>query len=187
MSYDYIIYCRPRSGSHLLATLLNSHPDIACFGETCDEGLEELRNTRGKIEGAIYFYHQERNLSKERKIIHLTRKPIDIATSEYIFNFTDRKKEDSPFRPENLYKERKIKQSLDSNFIAKKAEQISNITIAEKEKMKNMSNVLEISYEEMTDNQNIEILKQNIADKILDFLGVEKRQLSTKLIKAELN
>ena len=84
MDLDFAILTIPRSGSHMLASALNSHPDIKCGAEYNAPAKIELPDSGGKIEGCIvHWYNLERNpkLLDGVKIIVLIRNPVEIAKS----------------------------------------------------------------------------------------------------------
>ena len=176
MKHDYIIVCNSRSGSHLLCTLLNSHSKIACTGET-DEEMDELKNAQGENIGCIVFNRLFlRGRWKEtNKIIHLTRDPLKMAISRYVFNHTSS-------RPRHSTELIDIRCNLDMNAIKKDAKMITEEEIEIRRILKNC-NSIEVSYEEMTNDKNIKELNQKITKKLLDFIDVEYETLTTNLVK----
>jgi hypothetical protein len=82
---DFVIVCGQRSGSHLLASLLDSHPDITCWGEAGrPRDILNGRPATGSVRGAIVMYSQRGRLQSIRynKVIHLTRNPEVCARSQ---------------------------------------------------------------------------------------------------------
>lgn len=70
MEYDFYLLFLPRSGSHMLVSALNSHPEISC--EHRDEDVEI---SEGKIKGrAMKFLQANQN---KKKVIYLTRNKAD--------------------------------------------------------------------------------------------------------------
>ena len=177
MKNDYLIVCNSRSGSHLLCTLLNSHSKIACLGED-GEKMDILKNARGEKTGHIVFNRQFMRFAKiqrSNKIIHLTRDPLKIAISRYIFNHTN-------VRPRHFTETVYIHSNLDMNTIKKDV----IIIKSEEEEIRHILkkyNSIEITYEEMTNDKNIKKLNKETTKKLLDFLDVEYETLTTKLIK----
>ena len=85
---DFAILSLPRSGSHMLASALDSHPNIRCTGEY--EMIEKfpIGRSPGRIEGCIIqSYHIDQNIAPKwldtAKIILLNRSFEDIAKSQY--------------------------------------------------------------------------------------------------------
>ena len=79
--YDFIILSLPRSGSHMLASALDSHPDIQCAGEYEMTEKFPLGRTEKRVKGCIIQgYHILRQIAPEWvndvKIIRLMR-PLD--------------------------------------------------------------------------------------------------------------
>lgn len=98
--YDFLIVCGQRSGSHLLGTLLNSHPDICCRGEIWQARDKFLPvNVHPKpmqILGGILMYSKGKNGDEITaietlenyiscgRVIHLKRDPLEMARSRYV-------------------------------------------------------------------------------------------------------
>lgn len=97
LSFDFLIFCMQRSGSHVLAALLDSHPEIVCLGEIGTP----IHNTKiepsasgvgepvsGKVSGAILKYNRfpilKKNLIHCPKLIHLVREGSDIIREDAI-------------------------------------------------------------------------------------------------------
>lgn len=169
----FVIIAHQRSGTHLLASLLNSHPDLRCYDEVyltnrhkMPLGIKDIRKLKAN-EGCILMYtHFIRESSKniefidfisKAKIIHLTRKDID----KHI---------------KSLFKKRNAESE------GKKAMWVKNlITNYRKMVFKNkFKNVFPITYEEICNDKNITEYRN---DKLLKFLGVKPVKLTTKFRK----
>lgn len=86
--YDFIIIGPPRSGTHWLAALLVSHPDIACRGGKSDT-IAQFDESTGSITGCIKHYDEEKirtASNKNTKHIHLIRDPHAIGKSSAVLN-----------------------------------------------------------------------------------------------------
>ncbi len=86
--YDFIILSLPRSGSHMLASALDSHPEIQCQGEY--EMIEKfpLGRNEAPIKGCIVqAYHIQRNIAPPdlvtAKLIYLYRPVREIVFSRF--------------------------------------------------------------------------------------------------------
>jgi len=101
--FDFCICYHTRSGSHLLATLLNSHPEIACEGEVRPEGRDPNKGysivswkaisastggilpPKGRIRGCLVPYigidHFLSHGYRPDRWIHLLRDPEKVALS----------------------------------------------------------------------------------------------------------
>ena len=81
---DFIILTVPRSGSHMLASALDSHPDICCIGEVGKRPLYDwLGTSGGEIKGGIVDVPCRWQITPEHKVICLTRDPAEIARSKH--------------------------------------------------------------------------------------------------------
>ena len=85
----FAILSLPRSGSHMLASALDSHPAIRCTGEYGMTEKFPIGLMPGAVEGCIVqSYHIDRGIAPpwlhDAKIILLNRAFIDIARSQYL-------------------------------------------------------------------------------------------------------
>lgn len=163
---DFAILTVGRTGSHLLASLLNSHPQIGCYGElqTLDaHNKDDIRidpnKVSGAITGCIVPYPMWRRLDEFDKVIFCTRKNKEDHARSYAKN------------------------------IKKRTPTTGDIEWAKKELDKKHKHIIDIldcylcvSYESITKGEDI---REARLDTILDFLGAEKRTLTTNLIKGE--
>lgn len=107
--YDFYIVTDPHSGSHMLASALDSHPEIQCKGEV---GWRDYSDTlgvnKGKVLGGIThskaynFTRENIKLSDVSKVIVLLR-----GVSDRLLDFT-RGKDRIVFRYEHLTRDRHI-------------------------------------------------------------------------------
>jgi hypothetical protein len=168
----FVIIAYPRSGTHLLATLLNSHPDLRCYDEilmdreTMPLGKKDIKKLN-KNEGCIMMYSQFLREAYEDKefldyiskanVIHLTRQNLD----EHL---------------ESLFKKRNAKANKDE---AKRVEK--GISFFGRKVFENKFNkVFEITYEQICANKNVSEYENK---ELLKFLGVLPIKLTTKLKK----
>jgi len=86
--YDFIILSLPRSGSHMLASALDSHPEISCEGEYEMIDKIPIGHTRKQIHGCIVqAYHIRREIapiSIPTKIIRIKRPLVQIVASRFL-------------------------------------------------------------------------------------------------------
>ena len=175
----FIILAHQRTGTHLLATALNSHPDIVCSGE---EGEEIKENAL--VKGKIVMYNQLHGKFEDNiglRIIHLLRDPRDTAISEIL---NDRDKEENENHDAHYYKKEPLRYSeIDEFYLKNKTEKIDGY-------MKNVSEVLlpldyiEVRYEELTKGKEVRQIPKKPAKEILHFLGVKYKTLTTDLFKS---
>jgi len=149
----FVIFTTQRSGSHMVSSALNSHPDIHCVGET--ENIAPL----SQVYGEIKHYNQNPDLSRYDKIIHLLRNPEDVAKSRQ----SQRIKHD----PHNFGEQEHEIHKLDKEQVKVESRRIAELQRVARKQAKN---ALEVTYEE--------IVAEGY-DKILDFLGVSRQTLQS--------
>jgi len=155
----FVILTSQRAGSHLLASLLNSHPDLRCYDEIfllpktrpTKLGRKEFNKLKWN-EGFILHYSQYMNLSDERKkiiksrVIHLTRNKVNQAKS----------------MKRNI---KRAKRLIDYRWYVFRDK---------------FENIYNITYEEICNNKNI---SEYSNDKLLKFLGVKPHTMKTNFKK----
>jgi len=174
-TYNYIILCSQRSGSHFLATLLNSHPDIACYGES-GEKMTELVNATGRVKGYILMYNRVKDFSllDNIKIIHLVRNSYDTARSRWV---NSQKK-----FPSHLTEDVEFSVKIHVREVIKLANEIEKLHNKFRELIKNKPHI-EVSYDDLTGGRSKNTISKPNTKLLLDFLGVEYSKLSTELKK----
>lgn len=184
---DYIILCSQRSGSHLLATLLNSHSDISCSGES-GEKMDELKYIKDNINGRIVMYNRTKNLEQldNVKILHLVRNPYDTARSRWVNSLQSKDAKHDVF--ESHYREDKeFNITIDEKEIKKLSSNINKEQSKFRNLIKNKPH-REINYDEITRGECISKLDEETTTKILNFLEVKDHHpLVTKLKKPKWN
>lgn len=174
---DFVIFTPGRAGSHLLATLLNSHPDIACEGEFGrPDSLIDPENLSGNLHGCILSFAQ-RNILLEwnpARVIYMTRSSEGGADS-YAKNLI-------------RYKARKAGEAYEHSPTVTDNQRVSTVRTLDSihfvsRNLLKTFNYLEISYEELTDNKNISVMPSVVSDRVCDFLGVQRKELTTDLVK----
>lgn len=182
---DFAIVCHQRSGSHLVQSCLNTHPDIHCFGELIDKkGLQPP--PKRKVAGGIVMYSQWERLEGQVKIqrfLHLIRNPRDTAFS-LARNEKDKAVRGSTHRAHYrqgealppLYEVSVEEVSAWEERVKKYQAHFKGV-LAQRE-------TLTLTYENLTDNSPIEQLPEREAERLLHFLGVPYAPLSTTLAKS---
>jgi LPS sulfotransferase NodH len=175
---DFAIVCHQRSGSHLLATALDGHAEITCQGELLLRHVPRkwkatpLRQPVG-ISGAIIMYNQWEDAEKSRlvpkRIIHLLRDPVATGISNARNNVT--------FREDNHFSHAPRGSGRKQANIHTEAEALRwTETVAAKQALFRErfrgTPTLEVTYEEMTGNVDIEELPAEVSTRILRFLCV---------------
>ena len=184
---DFVLITTERSGSHLLMSLLSSHPLIRTHGEILLNGRVPRRIEGRKVGATIHYGQWKRRPSaidfKKTKVIHLLRDPRGVALSQARNRIDQRIHGDrhrAHFRvgdePPEIYE-------VDLEAIEKRT---INIAAQQKEftRMLRRKTVYTVTYEELTRNQSIETAPEGFARPLLDFLGVEHRRLRTTFAKS---
>ena len=183
----FFILSHQRAGTHLLATLLNSHPDITMYDEIYSAGVNPvlpLKKNR-KIEdgeGFIWMYNQiinRRELIKGFKVIHLVRDLRENAISYWMLqnkkklgmvaHYTDKPNFDRTLKP--------TEEQIDKRIKLIKARQKLALQLVD-------CPILEVNYEYLTKNKSVSELSKEKAKPICDFLEIEPRKLITNLVKS---
>jgi Sulfotransferase family len=192
---DFAIVCHQRTGSHLLATALDSHPEIHCQGELLQLLLEPhklyasvCQVATGAKNGAIIMYNQwEIALALglvPRKIIHLQRNPRRTAYS-CIRNELHLSLHGPRHRPHAL----RASGAQDARDYPVDEKQLSDwerlIARAQQEFGRVLpADCLDISYEELCLDRDVQQLEPAPVRRLIDFLGVASvGDLTTSLAK----
>lgn len=175
----FVILAHQRSGTHMLASLLDSHPDLRCYDELAVIGINKRNLILGRKdifklkenEGFILMYSQFLRLAKKNpdfincikkaKIIHLIRENLD----NHIRSLTKAKSKGSRVTKEKRKYFRKFITQRRNNVFRNEFE-----------------NVFTISYEEICNDKNI---KEYENEKLLQFLGVKPYKMTTIFVKGE--
>jgi hypothetical protein len=193
---EVIIFTIQRSGSHLLLDLLESHPDIngrrELFYNRTERRQLELPYVEGKVNVAILHYGQLDNFYyfggelKKVKIIHLLRNPRNVAIS-ILQLVADRKLNKNIKGHQEVRKYYGERAEIDVSQLPDRISKTIEKQNAEIEMLKDMEH-LQIRYEDFVpDEKSIEYLDDDIAKRILDFIGLEYRdRLRTKLVKTRV-
>jgi hypothetical protein len=174
----FFIIAHQRAGTHYLATLLNSHPDLKCHEEikpgTTGYMLEVKRpRDLDNGEGAIVMYGQippqpEAKIIENGKVLHLKRNMDDLVRSVLVLQRR---------QYFNLPAHTEKEMEMPTVLITK--EMITAERKRVEERMKwfddflDCKDVMEVEYEKLGDDK--------YHDKILKFLGVKKKKLTSKL------
>lgn len=168
----FYILTKPRSGSHMLASALDSHPDIQCHGEAVYmprmESAKWLGKNPGRVEGWIAQYDMfgpksvpRLNINTPDKIIILTRDhtrriPHKVTHAHYVIPSIEQYEPDCSYAP------------VDYSPLFELAKHKPTLVL---------------SYDDMTGNKDIRKLPQEYSDMVCDFLEVERAELTTRFYK----
>lgn len=177
IKFDFVIFTPGRAGSHLLATLLNSHPEIMCEGEFGkDDSLIDRSRLSGVLHGCILAFGQRNMLFKlnPSRVIYMTRSPV-LGAESYAKNV-------SRYRARIAGLEYDPNPKITDNARLSTTRKLENIHKASCKILKTF-NYLEVSYEELTDNKSISWMPMFLCNRVCDFLGVGRMSLWTDLVK----
>lgn len=168
-SPDFHILFLPRSGSHMLVDALNSHPEIDCTHS--DQGHHGKGNLKGHAQCVV-----DKNI---KKAIILTRNSKDrtdsfftdianVAGTNHVYKPGVVIHRNRPEKAQNRYKSQSIK---NEDFF---------------ERAVKVEQHLVVDYYDLTENKDIREIPEKWSHAICDFLGVEKRMLTTRLHKPKV-
>lgn len=166
--YFYLLFL-PRSGSHMLVSALNSHPQIDCSHS--DQGHSGNGDVKGHaqccVNGGI------------KKAIVLTRNSKDQMDS-FFTDIADVVNDNHVYQP-GVKINRRYCAKAENRYLSQKKKGEYFQTLAQK-----IPETLFLSYEEMTENKDIREIPEKFAKQICDFLDIDQLPLTTKLYKPEV-
>jgi hypothetical protein len=209
-SPDIVILAQQRSGTHFLQSSLSQHPRIQTRGEFVlhyqrmrakgipnpENEIEEscafrYRRRQGFVNVGIVMYSQLGDFEElcgplmACRIIHLIRNPECIARS-LIQMDADRKILGKDFRAHYHSSDELVLPPLTDVVIEEKIKKVAGAQAEFVNRLAGCPNVLTVTYEELTQNSQVNILDAGSTRKLLDFLNLDMHVLSTKLIKSSL-
>jgi len=184
--FDFLIVCHQRSGSHLLQTFLDSHPEINCLGEIgIDDPWSVMQGC--KYRGGILMYNRVGFLKSQvpDRFIHLIRNPRMTAVSA-VKNSALRKRTGAG------HNAHRIRGGDPKPDIQVDMDTVNRRTAHIKGRQKRMSRllrtyrrpILTVTYEELTDGgKDVEFCPEGVMRRLTEFLGVEPVRLRTPLMR----
>lgn len=148
MIYDFLIVGLPRSGTHMLATALNDHPDISCRRE---DAQPLYAHCTGRV------FTRINDLPEAKKHIVITRPYADRLRS---WNSTGTRHSNRPWREAGPGLTSPLPD--DHQRLLNFARQVDALVLA---------------YDRMTHGIHIDELPYSVSLVICDYLGVEFRRL----------
>ena len=206
----FIIYGYMRSGTTMLTTMLNSHPELKCYAEESVDTLSTINNNEGIN---VKYSHLKSNEILEYvdqyKIIHLIRTNVFhtaisnfindnkqstktptahiFSKNENLYYLTKQEKHDNqvPMAKRQFHKDiEKDKIHVDSNVIFNSMKNIHKEVNNELQILGTHKNVLTLTYEELTSNDtDIKYLDNNLSNKICNFLEVDNHEMYATTMK----
>lgn len=197
----FTVLADSRTGSHLLKSLLNSHPQLTCYDEILGLRKNEA-NFFGlsKNQGCLVSYlnvlpdnpFSEGNeiplildIIRHNPVIHLTR-DLEERAKSHLF-YCKAKQQSEVFRKANLEQPKRFNKELDEHDLAE-LEQIKKAYRVRQEQGLELfrgyrANWLELTYEWLCGGQELKILPTNKAAKICRYLQVPVTSLASNLYK----
>jgi hypothetical protein len=182
----FVIFCGSRSGSHLLKSLLNSHPNLAMHDEIL--GLRKdhanffdlgpntgcLVSYRNLIEGNEYAKGNDIPRIVERMneipVIHLTRDPVDRAKSQLYYSQA-KSRDKSAWREANLIRNTaQVKVEIKQEDIDRLASAFVQHKVEAMRLFPDRSSWLNIDYDWLTEGKEVKELPARKGRMICTFL-----------------
>ena len=166
----FIILSFYRAGTHLLGSLLDSHPELTCYGEIFarkrnvvfgKKNFDELEDNDGFILMYTHYlkHTDKRARFREQKVIHLTRENL-VNQAESMLERQER---------------------LPTDELVEKA--IQGINSCQSRVLRDkFENMYEITYEQICSDKQVNEYRN---DELLEFLGVKPMKLTTDFVKGK--
>jgi hypothetical protein len=195
---DAVILSHPRSGTHFLLSSLASHPKIHGRGEfirryqrgqRTDSDPPVFSNLADHMNIAIVMYVQAARFERlccpfsNCKIIHLLRNPRDVAVSLLQMQ-VNKERLGSAFRAHYRVHDPPLENApIDEAAVENRGQLVRNIQQVYIDLFKSHRDLLTISYDEITNNAQVNTFPEPIAARLLAFLGLSYAPLTTTLRK----
>jgi len=182
----FIVFSMYRAGSSMLVSAINGHTPGLCLGEifgtegkSGPRGIELATNHRTDGGMTIKYKHYEvhewiRNNIKDWKVIHIYREDV-LAHALSVYRFHNRLGPNHSISEVNALKIEPKSDIIKAwmNYIEER------LQFFRKELQNSGCQVLDISYEEITNGINIQEFPEKQSYKICDFLEIGKKILRT--------
>ncbi len=188
--YDFVILAKGRSGTHMLASFLNSHSMITCEGEYRKFDLKIPKiETRGQVHGSILMYNVPYfALFRPRpKVIHLIRDPLNNALSFV------RQQRRLNMRRAGVAEEALpgVDFVLPFDLLARLGRRLETQQLQVRAELNEHYESIEVSYDEITQGVAVRTMPEDISRLLCVFLGVPhailqcgtRVEFGTKVIK----
>jgi hypothetical protein len=198
---DAVIVSHQRSGTHFLASSLASHPKIHDRGEfvlrhqrgqPSDDGTGHhpaFTNLPNHLNIGIVMYSEAERFERlcrrlnECKVIHLLRNPRDVAVSQIQME-ADRARLGIAFRAHYRIADTPPEPApIDVKAVEGREKAVRSVQRTYANRFKLHCDILTVSYDEITNNCQVNIVPEPIAVRILSFLGLTYSPLTTTLRK----
>ena len=155
MNYNFLIVGLPRSGTHMLATALDSHPDIQC---RCEDGQPLYGDVTGRV------FTRLTNLPPAEKYIVITR-PWEERMQSWSTNGT-----------EHLHEKRF------ANYLRGRTDSLPRCD-HKLIQFAMVNHAYRVSYSDLTDGADTRQLPSGICGELCDFLGVDYHPMTPRTYK----
>jgi len=185
--YDFCILAKGRSGTHMLASALNSHPQIACEGELWKNTIKSVKE-QSQVRGVIIMYNVRRQITAFEigRVIHMVRNPEANATS-FVRQQRRLNARRAGLSEETINQKFGRAFRLEASALERKAAEIAMESDRIRRWLRNRRPIVrsvEASYDELTrDGREITNISETLAAPICRFLGVDVRMLSVSTLK----
>jgi len=163
----------------MLASALNSHPDVICEGEYEKNTIPDLKSS-ALVRGVIVMYNRLDAIEREKidRMIHLVRNPENNAVS-----FCRQQKrlqaKRSGMGTDEINKRFGLKWRLSSWALKTQAARIREQQVEIRSWIDDLPvESIELSYDELTRGEEVDRFPEEIDLQICSFLGVDQRRLT---------
>ena len=197
----FVVLTDSRCGSHMLRSLLNSHPQLNCYDEILGNKQDDKNFWKlGKYEGCLVSYANlieggrfakhgygiPRIVAKikESQVIHLTRDVTERAKSQLVHGRAS--KHLKIFKAANLEEPAYVSpkyENFNPEDVRRTCEMFSRRQEAGLSLFENRDNWMELSYEWLCGNQELKRLSHHKSSMICDHLQVPVTKLGCSLYK----
>lgn len=185
MKLSAAIVCLPRSGSHMLASCLASHPLVGSYGEFVGRSRPVPMPTEPVVIGIIMYAQWDTALAagvEIERVIHLIRDPRRTALSA-MRNRQSRARNGPAHRAHAKQGEPLPDiPAIDLSAVDAQAADRAQQQIAFRRRLRDRA-PLEVHYEALTGDRSISQLPDGEARRLLDWLGLPFAPLQTRYVK----
>ncbi|MGH7789892.1 MAG: sulfotransferase family protein [Candidatus Binatia bacterium] len=185
MKLSAAIVCLQRSGSHLLASCLDSHPLVGSYGEFIGRPQPAPFPPDPIVVGIIMYDQWDKALAagvEIERIIHLVRDPRQSSVSA-LRNRQNRAIHGAAHRAHALRGEPlPVVHPVDPSAVERVAAGRAAELVAFRERLRGRD-VLEVRYEALTGDRSISALPDAESRRLLEWLGLPFARLHTSYVK----
>ena len=162
---DFYLLFLPRSGSHMLVDALNSHPELDC--SHTDGGHVGKGDIKGHARTSV-----TRHVKKALVLTRNSKGRMDSLCTDILEQFGS----NHIYSPAQIHRKHPERAQSRYEINAIRGQKF-------KESCGKLPETLFLSYEELTGDKEIRKIPEKWANRICDFLGVSRKELTTSLCK----